>query len=65
MRRLFMLFMALFFPWFIHLLDDNPGAALVALLMQVTIIGWPFATVWALRIARERKMIAKKNKSKN
>lgn len=28
-------------------MDDNPGGAIISLIMQVTLIGWPFATVWA------------------
>ncbi|KTD04763.1 hypothetical protein OQJ19_08050 [Fluoribacter gormanii] len=48
-KKLFMLFIALFFPWVIFLMNDNPGGAFVALALQATVIGWPFATVWALR----------------
>ncbi len=46
-KKIFILFLATFFPWLLLLLDDNPGGAIISLVMQVTIIGWPFATVWA------------------
>ena len=50
LKRIFMSFLALFFPWIVLLFDDNPGGALVALIMQATIIGWFPATIWAWRI---------------
>ncbi|MBA2710683.1 MAG: hypothetical protein H0U57_08850 [Tatlockia sp.] len=53
--RLFMSFIAILFPWLILLLEDNPGGAVVALIMQASIIGWPFAAVWALRTQRESR----------
>ncbi|KTD20955.1 Uncharacterised protein [Legionella lansingensis] len=51
--RLFWMFIAVFFPWIILLLDDNPGGALVALVMQASVIGWIPASIWALRIVQE------------
>lgn len=53
--RLFMSLIAILFPWLILLLEDNPGGAVVALIMQASIIGWPFAAVWALRSQRESR----------
>ena len=47
--KIFMLVLAVFFPWAVLLINDNPGGAFIALVMQVTVIGWPFATVWAWR----------------
>jgi len=41
--------LAVFFPWLVLLIYDNPGGAFVALIMQATVIGWPFATAWAWR----------------
>ncbi|MBA2657414.1 MAG: hypothetical protein H0U70_10625 [Tatlockia sp.] len=55
--RLFMSFLAILFPWLILLLEDNPGGALIALVMQASVIGWPFAAVWALRIQREKRKV--------
>ncbi|MDI1352613.1 MAG: hypothetical protein PSV35_07565 [bacterium] len=50
MKRILMSFIAVFFPWLILLIKDNPGGAFVVLIMQATIIGWPFATIWAWRL---------------
>lgn len=50
-----MLFLAVFFPWIIILINDNPGGAFVCLVMQVTVIGWPFATMWAWNISKHNK----------
>lgn len=47
--KMFMLFLAVFFPWVIMLINDNPGGAFVTLALQATVIGWPFATIWAWR----------------
>lgn len=49
MKRIIMSILAILFPWLVLLLNDNPGGALVALVMQATVIGWPFASVWAWR----------------
>jgi hypothetical protein len=49
MKRLFVAFVALIAPWLIMLVKDNPGGAFVVLVMQVTLIGWPFASLWAWR----------------
>jgi hypothetical protein len=50
MKRIMLSILALFFPWLVLLIKDNPGGAFVALLMQSTVIGWPFATMWAWRL---------------
>ncbi len=42
--------LAIFFPWLVMLLYDNPGGALVALVLQATVIGWIPASIWAWRI---------------
>lgn len=59
LKRILFTFLALFFPWTIMLIDDNPGGALLALLMQATLIGWPPATLWALRVRKEWRIAAK------
>lgn len=61
MKRLLMSLLSVFFPWIVLLLNDNPGGALVALIMQVTIIGWPFAALWALKVEKEHRL-EKRNK---
>jgi len=49
---------ALILPWLTLLLNDNPGGAVIALIMQATIIGWPFASIWALRVERAKRKAA-------
>lgn len=49
MKRMFIAMLAAFVPWVVMLINDNPGGAFVALVLQATLIGWPFATVWAWR----------------
>jgi len=49
MKQKILSVLALFLPWAVLLAYDNPGGAFVALVMQATIIGWPFATAWAWR----------------
>ncbi|QBR85432.1 hypothetical protein E3983_13345 [Legionella israelensis] len=53
--RLLKSILAIFIPWLTLLIHDNPGGAIVALIMQATIIGWPFASAWALRVEREER----------
>jgi uncharacterized membrane protein YqaE (UPF0057 family) len=50
MKRFFMSFLAIFFPWVILLIEDNPGGAFLALILQATAIGWPPASIWAWKI---------------
>ncbi|KTD07926.1 hypothetical protein [Legionella jamestowniensis] len=63
--RLFWTFLAIFFPWLVLLLDDNPGGAIVALVMQATIIGWIPASFWAIRILQENAEASKEEKKKS
>ena len=46
--------LALFFPWVVLLVYDNPGGAVVALILQATIIGWLPASVWAWRVVHHQ-----------
>ncbi len=57
--RLFWFFLAIFFPWLILLLDDNPGGALLAFIMQGTVIGWLPASAWAWRTLKENEKATK------
>ena len=64
MRRLFKTFIVVMFPWLVFLMDDNPGAAFIALLLQATLIGWPVAVIWAWGIQfppekNKKKLISK------
>lgn len=61
MKHFLMGFIALIVPWIVLLLNDNPGGAIVALVMQASIIGWIPASVWAYRTWKENES---KSKSK-
>lgn len=52
-KRFFMSLLAIFFPWVALLLCDNPGGAVVAIILQATVIGWIPATIWAWRVVHE------------
>lgn len=65
MKKIFWAPLAILFPWVILLLDDNPGGALVAFLLQATVIGWIPASIWALRIVREDNQKTKKKNETN
>jgi uncharacterized membrane protein YqaE (UPF0057 family) len=60
-RRFFMSFIAVFLPWVALLIYDNPGGALVALIMQATLIGWIPASIWALRTINATKTPPEEN----
>lgn len=47
MSYLFRLFLAMAFPWILFLIKDKPLPALIAIILQATIIGWIPASLWA------------------
>lgn len=49
-------------PWLVLIIFDNPGGAVVALIMQGTIIGWIPAYLWAWRTYKEAQPILPKVK---
>ena len=53
-KNIIMSLLALAFPWVVLLIDDNPGGALVALILQATVIGWLPARAWAWRIVHQK-----------
>lgn len=61
--RFFMSMIAVLLPWLALLIKDNPGGAFVALIMQSTVIGWPFAAMWAWRTVHPPK-VAQNDSSK-
>lgn len=63
LKKMFWSFLAFAFPWLVLLIYDNPGGAIVALVMQATLFGWPPATIWAMRVIRENRQTTKKKKS--
>ncbi|TAL65464.1 MAG: hypothetical protein EPN84_01460 [Legionella sp.] len=59
-KKILLGFVAVFVPWVLLLINDNPGGAFVALIMQASVIGWPFATVWAWKVATQSPIKGKK-----
>ncbi|KTC98670.1 hypothetical protein [Legionella erythra] len=53
MKRLFFFLLSMAFPWLVLLIKDNPGGAVMALIMQASIIGWIPASMWAMRVLKE------------
>lgn len=53
MKLLVMNILAVFFPWLALFIEDNPGSAIIALIMQATLIGWIPASIWAWRVVQE------------
>jgi hypothetical protein len=64
LSRLFKLGMASLFPWLVLLINDNPGGALVALIMQASIIGWVPASIWAWRTLQKPTVASQKEAHK-
>lgn len=60
MKNLWMNFLAIFFPWMIFLIRDNPGPAFITLIMQATIIGWIPASIWAWQTLHPKKRSGEK-----
>jgi uncharacterized membrane protein YqaE (UPF0057 family) len=61
MKRILLSILAILFPWVVLLINDDPIGAIIALILQASIIGWIPASVWAWRIA---KTLAPSKKSK-
>lgn len=56
MKKIFMKILAFAFPWMVLFIYDNPGGAILALVMQATLIGWIPASIWAYRVANEEEL---------
>ena len=61
MKQFFTSMLAIFLPWVVIMMDDNPGGAILALILQATLIGWIPASMWAWRVSHEN---LQKNKEK-
>lgn len=55
MKRLLMNLLAIFFPWVILLINDNPGGAFLCLVLQATMVGWIPASYWAWKVLHPKK----------
>ncbi|QCE35720.1 YqaE/Pmp3 family membrane protein [Acetobacteraceae bacterium] len=42
------LIIAFFLPWLAFFTIERPMAGIICLLLQLTVLGWPFAAVWAI-----------------
>jgi uncharacterized membrane protein YqaE (UPF0057 family) len=42
------LFFAIFLPFVLFFMIDRPGAGVVCLLLQLTVLGWVPAALWAV-----------------
>ena len=49
MKKIILSILAVIFPFLVFFIIDLPGAGLVALGLQSTIIGWPVAIIWAFK----------------
>ena len=58
MKRTLMFFLSIIFPWLVLLINDDPLGAFIAIVMQVTVIGWIPASIWAWKSVKK----AEKNK---
>lgn len=52
MKRILLSILAIFFPWTIILFDGQPIGAIGALALQLTLIGWIPASIWAWKVAQ-------------
>jgi hypothetical protein len=55
-KRFFWGWLCVFFPWIVLFIYDNPGGAIVAMIMQATVIGWIPASMWAFRTRKETQL---------
>ena len=53
MKRLFLSILSVILPWIVFLVNDDPGSAVGALLLQATIIGWIPASIWAFKTVKK------------
>ena len=49
------LFIAIFLPWLTFFLIGRPIAGLICLILQITLIGWLPATIWAVHALGQYK----------
>lgn len=53
MKRTLMFILSLIVPWLVLLFNDDPVGALIALVMQATLIGWIPASMWAWKSVKK------------
>ena len=48
-----MLFLSIMFPWLVLFINDDPMGAFIAMVLQVTVIGWIPASLWAWKSVKK------------
>lgn len=48
-KKILLLIIAVLFPWLAFLILDNPVSALIAIILQLSMLGWIPAAIWACR----------------
>lgn len=59
-KRVLFALCAITMPWLVFLIKDSPLNALIALVLQATIIGWLPAAIWAWRAVHQPAKSASK-----
>lgn len=49
-------FISILLPWLQFFLMLRPLSGLVSLFLQLTLVGWPFASLWAVYAYREYRI---------
>ncbi len=52
MKRILLSILAIFFPWMVILIEGKFIAAMACLALQLTVIGWIPASMWAFKTAK-------------
>jgi uncharacterized membrane protein YqaE (UPF0057 family) len=52
MKRVLLSILAIFFPWIVILLEGRFIASMACLALQLTVIGWIPASIWAFRAVK-------------
>lgn len=52
MKKVLLSILAIFFPWIVILLEGKFIGAMACLALQLTVIGWIPASIWALKAAK-------------
>jgi uncharacterized membrane protein YqaE (UPF0057 family) len=56
-RHITLSILAILIPWLVLLIKDEPLMAIIALILQASIIGWIPAAIWAWRSIHGQKII--------
>lgn len=65
MKRFFFSLLSVIFPSFVFLMQGELGYAVVALILQASVIGWIPAVIWARQASVEERTKVPQAKSKS